>query len=267
MAIPRAIADRTDPRIKAAYLDVLHRVRWRRYPVRRITLAFTRQQGRTVLAGPYRGMRFPTFAIGRGEMVVPQLLGAYERELHEAISKVIETGFDQIIDIGASDGYHAVGLALRMPQAQVHAYERNPFPARVCAALAHENGVSSRFHLHGECTLDALRSLPAEPSTFVLCDCEGGEAELIRPGEVELLRRSHLIVELHEFAAPGVEELMRERFSSSHELEVIHTEPRYVNDYPVLLKVPNVSYMDRQLGITEFRPTAMKWAVMTPRAG
>src|SRR4051794_34631477 len=105
------MADRVPASVKAAYLDVLHRARWRRYPVRRITLAFSKEHGRTVIDGPFRGLRFPKFAIGRGEMVVPQLVGSYERELQPFFEEIAAQEIEQVVDVGASDGYYAVGLA------------------------------------------------------------------------------------------------------------------------------------------------------------
>ncbi|MEA2311280.1 MAG: hypothetical protein QOE28_1248 [Solirubrobacteraceae bacterium] len=265
MPVPAAIADRVDPRIKAAWLDALHRARWRRYPVRRITDRFVAHHGLTVQAGPFAGMRYPAFAVGRGELVVPQLLGAYEAELQPAMAEVLAGGFEQIVDIGASDGYYAVGLARGVPEARVVGFEINPFPARVCLALAEENGVRDRLELRGECTPEELRSLP-DRRTFVLCDCEGGEDVLMVPAEVPLLRRAHLVVELHEFAAPGIETRIRERFSTTHDIDVLHTTPRYPADYPQLRATPGTTYMDHALGLAEFRPMPMKWAVMRPRA-
>jgi hypothetical protein len=254
-----------NPRLAIAYSDTMHRFRWRRAPVARITRAFVRHHGLTVQAGPFAGMRYPDYAVGRGELVVAQLLGAYEHELQPAIEEVKAGGFDTIVDIGASDGYYAAGLAWALPDSTVHAYEMNPFPARVCRALAEENGVADRIHLRGECTRADLERMPARRA-FVLSDCEGAEEELMDPAAVPLLRESMLIVELHEFAAPGIEETVRRRFEPTHEIEVLHTRCRWIADWPKLLEVPGVGYMDREVGLSEFRPQPMKWAVMRPKS-
>lgn len=263
--IPAALADRIDPRLKAAHEDLLHRVRWHRSPMRRVTRAFVRQHGLTVQAGPFAGMRYPEYAVGRGELVVAQLLGAYEREIAPAIEEVIGGGYEQIVDVGASDGYYAVGLARRSAASVVHAFEMNPFPARVCRALAAENDVADRVRMHGECTIETLQALP-EARTFVLCDCEGGEDVLMDPGAVPWLARAALIVELHEFAAPGIEQRIRARFEPTHDVEVIHTTQRHIADYPALMDTTGISYVDRDLGVSEFRPRPMAWAVLRPRA-
>jgi predicted O-methyltransferase YrrM len=259
-----AIADRLDPRVKRRIADLEHRLRWRRLPVRRITLRFVRHHGLTVQAGPFAGMRYPEFAVGRGEVVIPQLVGAYEQEIAPVMEEVIAGGFEQIVDVGASDGYYAVGLARACPDAVVHAYEMNPFPARVCRALAAENGVADRVRMLGEATVDELRALP-ERRTFVLSDCEGCEDVLMDPEAVPLLRTAMLVVELHDFAAPGIEDRIRERFAPTHDVEVIRTRARYVGEHPKLMETPGTTYVDWALGVAEYRPFPMAWAVLRPR--
>jgi hypothetical protein len=246
--------------------DVIHRWRWRRSPMARITRAFVARHGLTVQAGPFRGMVYPRFAVERGELVVAQLLGSYEREIAPAIQRAIDRGFEQYVDIGASDGYYAVGFARSCRQSTVHAFEMNPFPARVCRSLAAANGVERSLRLLGECRLEDLQALPDRPS-FVLCDTEGAEAQLMVPDMVPLLRSASLVVELHAFAVPGVEQLIVDRFSATHEIDVVRTEPRYIGEFPALMDVPGVTYIDRQLALAEFRPYPMAWAVMEPRSG
>lgn len=253
-------------RAKIAYADTRHRLQWRRAPVARITRRFVSLYGLSVQAGPFKGMKFPRFAVGRGEVVIPQLLGAYEIELRAAIDSVIEACPATIVDIGASDGYYAVGLARACPATTVYAYEMNFFPARVCRQLAAENGVTDRVVMRGECRVEDLQGLAPGESTFVLSDCEGAERHLMDPEAVPWLRSSQLIVELHDFAAPGIEDTIRARFESSHDIEVIRSRRRYVAEWPALMEVPKVGYMDQEVGVNEFRLVPIAWAVMNPRS-
>jgi predicted O-methyltransferase YrrM len=252
-------------RAKVAYADARHRLRWHRTPVARITRKFASHHGLTVMAGPFEGMEFPRFAVGRGELLVPQLLGAYELELRAALASVVEDPPATIVDIGASDGYYAVGLARACPVSTVYAYEMNFFPARVCRSLAEQNGVSDRVVMRGECRTADLQRFEPGGSTFVLSDCEGAEQELMDPDAVPWLRGSRLIVELHDFAAPGIEDTIRARFEPSHSIEVVRSRRRYVAEFPALMDVPGVGYMDRELGVSEFRPVPIAWAVMNPK--
>jgi hypothetical protein len=253
-------------RAKVAYGDLRHRLRWERTPISRITHRYVAHHGLTVQAGPFAGMEFPKFAVGRAEILVTQLLGAYERELHPALEALIHDPCPTVVDIGASDGYYAAGLARACPASTVYAYEMNFFPARVCRRLVEHNGVADRVVMRGECRLEDLQAFVPEGQAFVLSDCEGAEQRLMDPDAVPWLRTSRLIVELHDFAAPGIEDTIRARFASSHEIEVVESQRRYIGDYPLLMDVPSVNYMDREVGISEFRPVPIKWALMTPRS-
>lgn len=251
--------------LKRTYADLVHRWRWRRTPIPRIGRRFAAAHGLQVQGGPFAGMEFPSFAIGRAEMLVAQLLGAYERELHPCLRAVIDAQYETIVDIGASDGYYAVGLARACPRSRVLAYELNPLPARVGRRLAEANHVADRVEPRGECTVAELATLPMGRGTFILCDCEGAEDQLMDPDAVPQLRATAAVVELHEFASPGIEERIVERFGPSHSIEVVQSERRWLSDYPQLDEVAGLTYIDREVAISEFRHSPIAWAVMNPR--
>lgn len=209
-------------------------------------------------------MTYPRSAIGRAEQLVAKLLGAYESELHDAIERVAGEDWEQIVDIGASDGYYAVGFALRSPAARVLAWEMNPLPARVCAELARANRVEARIDLRGECRPADLRALP-DRRTLLFSDCEGGEDELLDPDAAPILRSSVVVTELHDALRPGVEARVLERFASTHDIETIEVERRFVGQYAALSDVEGLNYMEQELLLTEFRTQPVKWALMTPR--
>jgi Met-10+ like-protein len=257
-----ALRRRIPPRAKHLHADVTHLARWRRLPVARPTRRFVKAHGLRVQRGPFAGMTYPRSAVGRAEQLVAKLLGAYELELHEPVARLANEPWEQIVDIGAGDGYYAVGLARACPGAVVRAWEMNPLPARVCLELARANGVEDRVVMGGECDLGELRALP-ELHTLVVSDCEGCEDTLLDPEAVPLLRRSTLVVELHESLAPGVEDRVVERFRPTHEVQTIGMRPRHAGEHPALA-VDDLGYMDQELLVSEFRTNAVRWAVMTP---
>jgi predicted O-methyltransferase YrrM len=254
-------------RLKLVHAAALHRWRWRRTPVRRIGRSYARRHGLVVRSGPFSGLRFPRLTVGRSEMLVAQLIGCYELELHPVFTRLIETGADTVVDLGASDGYYAVGLARACPDSSVLAYEMNPLAADVCRRVAEENGVGDRVEVRGEATVDELAGLNPPGAAFVLCDCEGAEAQLMDPVAVPWLATATLVVELHEFASPGVEKLIAERFARSHDIEVVPSRRRFVGEHPEIAEVPGLSYIDQEIAVSEFRHTPISWAVMHPSSG
>jgi hypothetical protein len=83
-------------------------------------LVHARTGGR-VRCGPFAGMRYIQGSVGSA--YVPKLLGIYERELTTYMEEACALEFPLIADIGAAEGYYAVGMALRNPNARVIAFE------------------------------------------------------------------------------------------------------------------------------------------------
>src|SRR5687768_1267068 len=100
---------------------VKHNVGWER-PNRRAMEAVVGAQGYTVTAGPFAGMRYID-DLPLDQALVPRLLGAYEAELSYPIQQLLAKGYDTVIDVGSSEGYYAVGFALRSPGTRVHAFD------------------------------------------------------------------------------------------------------------------------------------------------
>jgi len=58
-----------------------------------------------------------------------KLLGTYEKELQDAIRALEKKRFGRIINVGAAEGYYAVGLARNFPNVPVVAESTLPFGA------------------------------------------------------------------------------------------------------------------------------------------
>ena len=102
-----------------------------------------KQQGTVVMQGPLAGMDFlPQSAEG---CHIAKLLGCYEQPLQPFIEEAIASAYPTILNIGCAEGYYAVGMARRMPNTQVLAFDLNPKAQEVCTTLAQKNGVSDRF--------------------------------------------------------------------------------------------------------------------------
>jgi len=213
--------------------------------------------GSVVQSGPFAGMVYP-FQSG---CVMPRLLGAYEAELHDALMLLSRRSFDMILNIGCGEGYYAVGLARMFSTARVVAYETEPDYQRQCQAMAKLNGVADRIAIEGTCRIENL-STRVQPPCLVLCDCEGGEEELIDPTVIPALASCHLIVESHDFKRPGLSQLISQRFAGTHAVRIIPPAARDPYAYPSLQKL---SDFDRFLAFAEDRSGTTPWIVMLPR--
>jgi hypothetical protein len=184
-----------------------------------------------VAQGPFAGMVYLPPA--GSTTAVPMLLGTYERELVPAVEEICRAGCDRIVDIGAAEGYYAVGMALRNPGAVVTCFEMNPSMRHYLRRVARHNGVLPRIGIAGECTTETLAAaLAGAARPAVICDCEGAEDMLLDPERIPDLRRALILVETHEGMVDGVEQHLRERFAPSHNIEVIRSQSRTRGDLP-----------------------------------
>jgi hypothetical protein len=220
--------------------------------------------GLTVRSGPFAGLRYVEEAVGAphlADCLPAKLLGSYERELHPALERLLQHDFGAIVNVGAAEGYYAVGLALRTPEARVWAFETDPGRRDLCRELARANGVDARVEIAGEC--DAGRLAVFGDDCLVVMDCEGCEVNLL--GEPSrALASSSLIVELHDAIEPRSTRSVEEAFGETHAIELIDARPRYAGDFPEL---DFLGWNNRELAISETRTHPTRWAVVTPRGG
>jgi hypothetical protein len=197
-----------------------------------------------------------------GSTLFPKILGTYELEIHSHLARLCEHPFDLIVNIGAAEGYYAVGLARRLPFARVAAFECDAYARVCCRYLARINGVGRRVRVRGECDRTRLaQALNAGHKTWVISDCEGAEVDLLVPGEVTALRRAHLLVETHDHLRGGAAETLIERFQRTHEIHRVASRPRALSDAPPglpLLEAELLAAMDEQR-------FPLEWLVMVPR--
>jgi predicted O-methyltransferase YrrM len=229
-------------------------------------LRYVRRHGLIVGAGPFAGLEYPRSAILHVPGLVTRLAGTYELELRAVLEDLIAARPPLIVDIGAGEGYYAVGMALRCPDARVLAFEADPYNSRACSELARLNGVEDRLELRGRCTVRELAELSPPPGVAVICDCEGDEAKLIDPERVEWLGRCRLLVEAHESFVPGVEAELRSRLQDSHVVEAIRPAKRYLEDHELFWSTPGLSPVQQESLMSELRPwrTPWIWAVPDP---
>jgi SAM-dependent methyltransferase len=235
----------------------LYRLVRRMRPVEEAVMA---ANGLAVQSGPFRGMKYVSRSMGSA--LLPKLVGCYEAELHGAIAAAIAKQFARVVNIGCGEGYYAVGLARRLPQAHVWAFDTDGAARAACRELAEQNGVAERVQIAGACGPQELRELTAEPA-LVVCDCEGYELELLAPGNFSQPQACAIIVELHDSIDATISGTILARFSATHEAEVYEQAERDARAYPGL---NSLGAEQRRLAVDEFRPAGIKWAYLRPRA-
>ena len=96
--------------------------------------ALIENQGTLVMQGPLKGMSFLKHSAEGCH--IAKILGTYEQPLQPYLNKAIVGTYDQIVNIGCAEGYYAVGMAQKMQNTHVTAFDLNPKAQEVCLKLA-----------------------------------------------------------------------------------------------------------------------------------
>lgn len=228
-----------------------------------ISAEIARVTGNVVQSGPFQGMVLPdTVSWGDGDLA-PKALGCYEAELHPAIELAIAADPALVVNVGCAEGYYAIGLARRLPGAQVHAFDIAEKAQEVCTATARRNGVDARVTVGGFCSAERLADLAGAGAALIVMDCEGGELDLVTQASLPALARATLLIECHDFIGKEIQPVLTDRLAATHAVEVVIEGARDPNAYPILRRLGS---LDRWLSVCEFRPVTMSWLIATPRA-
>lgn len=211
--------------------------------------------GARCVGGPFAGLQLPPATWRRH--IGPKLLGTYESELHPVIAACRTRQYARVVNIGAAEGYVAVGLG-RLLGRPVVAFESDPLTRRTLRQTAALNRVP--VDVRGPASVATLRRA-IDGRALVFCDCEGGEDALLDPASVPPLTACDVIVELHEMAAPGVGERLRQRFAPTHAITAIHAvEPK--TPPPIVADLPAA---DQALAVREHRIDGRTWLFLEAR--
>jgi CBS domain-containing protein len=209
----------------------------------------------TVRQGPFAGLRYVTDVAATP--LLPKLAGTYELEVADATEELIAAAPDVVIDLGSAEGYYAVGLARRLPETRVVAFDTRRSARWLTTRMAAANGVA--VEVRGTATHAAVQELCVRADTpLVVCDIDGAEDTMIDPTRIPGLRRAALLIETHDTYVAGVTDRLVNRLSSSHEVQRIPMRKRP----PELL--PDLRVDDALTAMDERRPEQL-WLVARPR--
>ncbi len=176
-----------------------------------------------------RGLKFPkdgTYLTGKVRGLLRE--GGYERDLTAAALKATREG-DRVLDLGCGLGFVSAMIAKRRNIEEIQGYDGNPKLLTYAEAMLATNGISNATVTHAvlgkrkssvpfyvrtpfaasslvpvegeeveDLTVDMLNVktvMTALKPTVIICDIEGGEAELLDALPLKGVR--HLVVKLH----------------------------------------------------------------------
>jgi hypothetical protein len=224
--------------------------------------------GSCVKYGPFRGLKLSKATWWGTTDRAGMLLGLYEQEVLSALANVPLEYRRSFIELGAADGYYAVGVLVNGLFDRSYCFEISERGQKAVAANAELNGVSSRVQIYGIADQDFHATLPpsAMGNSTLLIDIEGAEFDILTPEMFERFSRSVIIVELHDhFFADAQQRIDRlgGLCANAFRIDELTTTAR---DLSVFAELKQFCDTDRWLICSEGRRAMPHWYVLTPLA-
>ena len=221
--------------------------------------------GHVIAYGPFKGMKLSYDIWWSKNDRITQMLGTYEVHVLARLKEFSAQGASRFIDIGAADGYFAIGMAFSKIYSKVLAFEIEPAGQERIEINLARNQCEEFVSVFGEADYSSLKKLLSDDlKTSVLVDIEGAEYQLLDEKMLSLLSNCYLICELHPWLVDDGYQLQRqliERAKKNFNVELIKRENYSPN---IFSELDDLSDEERLIAVSEGRGKNMQWLVLTP---
>ena len=224
-----------------------------------------KEHGRVVANGPFANMKMNSQTWG-GFDINAKILGTYESHVIDELIAISQTNSGPFIDIGAADGFFAIGAVISGIADETYAFEVNELSRCSIAINASDNNLSERIHIREIANTQTISDvLKKGRKAKILIDIEGGEYELLDYDFLDEISKCDVIVELHpsliESGFKKQEELIT-RLENYFHIEFFKKSSLRATAFPELA---NLSDDKRLLALSENRAFEMWWIKLNPK--
>lgn len=213
-----------------------------------------------VAYGPFKGLDLDPEMSWSQAALSSMLLGCYELEVMNAIHSQEFAERTHFVDIGAADGFYAVG-GLRNGRFQsADVFELTQSGREKIRRNAERNGVLNQMRIFGAADSQLTEILAGVNwhNTILLCDIEGDEFDLFDDACLDSVNGAMILIEIHNWVTEFWNRYtaLLKRAASRFELRLLErsTFPRH--HMPELRGVPDDN---RMLMLSEGRPNVMRF--------
>lgn len=244
---------------------------WRKETIRerqeRISLEVFDQLNGYVKYGPFTGLKLDRNTWWGKLDLASQCLGLYEKEIIDVIGKIKPGDYDCFIDIGAADGYYAIGMLISGKFNKTTCFEITAEGREVIANNWEKNGSPGELNIFGEATAQSLAALPAKntENAFVLVDIEGFEFDFLTAETLSLLQSCTIVIEIHHWVDDFMARYKTLLCAASQffTIEMLKPVERETLD---LAELRDLTDDNRLLITSERRPGVMRFLKLTPKS-
>lgn len=224
--------------------------------VERTMDAFSSGAVAVVRSGPFAGLKMLRHSSGTAH--VAKILGTYEAQLTPWIERLVANQPSRVVNIGCGDGYYLSGMALRLPGIPCIGFDAQSLCRQEAADTAALNDVSSQVSVKGLADTAALNEVLVDDALLIV-DCEGAELDILDPAKSPALLRCDILVELHDYLAPGATAALVARFAATHDIDTVGSLHSPSAD---LAHLPEIVHL---MIVCENRDVSQEWMLLTAR--
>ena len=233
---------------------------------RRIALeAFDLCEGK-IKYGPFKGLLLNRNTWWGELDLGSQCFGLYEREILNIIEKITPDTYQTFIDIGAADGYYAIGILKSGKIKRAICYEQSPDGRFALKKNWEKNLKPGQLDIFGEANIETLRQLSAADlqNVLILIDVEGAEFDILNRETLHRFQDCEMIVEIHNWTVGFVEKYTRllKEASEYFTIEIIGRVERPTMD---ISELRDFTDDNRLLLTSERRPCLMRFLRLLPK--
>jgi len=233
--------------------------------------------GSIVLHGNYKGLKLNYHQYKNDITFVPKMIGTYEKNVQNKLIELSKKySLSVIVNFGAFDGYHALGLLIKKVYKYALLFEISKKSATFLKENIKKNNLEKKVFLFNKKAnfLDLNTATPPrffyqkyndiKKKVVFLVDIEGDEFSLFNASNLKYFRNSILLIEIHDAFVKNKRKvrLFNKLLSKYYVIEPINMNTNYD------LSIKEFNYLsedERLLIVSEGRPILMHWIVCYPK--
>lgn len=169
----------------------------------RISIEVMQLLNSTVKYGPYNGLKFTNNIKKLSYTDYPAyLFGIYEYDIVKILTACKRYNVKNFVNIGASVGYHAIGLIKKKFYETAICFEKDKKTRNILKKNIKLNKCEKKIKIFSEAKEDFYLKIGQNidlRKTMILIDIEGGEFEILNSSSVKFLSDCFLIIEIHHW--------------------------------------------------------------------
>ena len=224
------------------------------------------EHGHQVAYGTFKGMKLSKNTYWSKNDIITHILGVYEKHVLKKIIEFSKKGNYPFIDIGAADGYFAIGMAFSETFKKIYAFEIDEEGRRSLNRNIENNLCKDKVVVDIEANFETLKEIvDKNKSAVILIDIEGSEFDLLDDNLLQLLSNCYIVCELHPtLSTNGFEKqnMLINNAKAFFDVSIIQRESYSPNKFSELNEFTDE---ERLIAFGEGRENNMNWLILEPK--